>query len=152
MKIETDYISRTIYYSSIKEDWLSTIPKDNCCLIIISNTNNEQVIDKIISESISNNVAYICGIGTKHDYIHNQADSEYVIRDIGESEHSKPKYHIITVGGENLDEGIWFGLNLTFNGDVEIDKIQIIDTDCKWKNEIVKLISKFKEGYLPDEE
>jgi len=152
MKIETDYITRTLYYSTIQDDWLKILPKDNWCLIIISNNDNEQVIDKIISESISNNVAYICGIGKKHDYIHNQADSEYVIRDIGESEHPKPKYHIITVGDEYLDEGLWFGLNLTFNGDIEIDRIQIVDTDCKWKNEIEKLLRKFKEGYLPDEE
>lgn len=152
MRIKTDYIDRELYYSTTKNEWEKQIPTDNWCLILISNSNNEKVIDEIISKSITNNVGYICGIGTKHDYIHNQADSEYLIRDIGESNHPKPKYHIMTVGDEELDEGIWYGLNLTFNGDIEINKIYIIDTDCTWEKEIEELITKFKEGYLPKEE
>lgn len=152
MKIQTNYIGRELYYSTTKDEWQSQIPNDNWCLILISNSENEKEIDEIISASISNNVGYICGIGTKHDYIHNQADQEYVLRDIGESIYPEPKYNIMTVGDEELDEGIWCGLNLTFNGNVEISKIQIIDTDCKWKTEIEKLITKFKEGYLPNEE
>jgi len=152
LKIQTDYIDRELYYSTTKEEWQTQIPTDNWCLILISNSENEKEIDEIIRASISNNVGYICGIGIKHDYIHNQADEEYVLRDIGKSIYPKPKYHIITVGDEELDEGIWYGLNLTFNGDVEISKIQIIDTDCKWKTEIERLIAKFKEGYLPNEE
>lgn len=151
MKILTNYIDRELNYFTSNEEWEKQIPKDNWCLILISNSNNDQLIDKIISKSISNNVGYICGIGSKHDYIHNQADLEYALRDIGESKHPKPKYQIMTVGDDGLEEGIWFGLNLTFNGDVEINKIHIIDTDCKWKNEIVELIAKFKEGYLPEE-
>jgi hypothetical protein len=152
LRIKTDYIDRELYYSTSESEWEKQLPYDNWCLILISNSNDEKILDKIISKSITNNVEYICGIGTKHDYIHNQADSDYVMRDIGESKHPKPKYHIMTVGDEELDEGIWFGLNLAFNEDVEINKIHIIDTDCKWKNEIEKLITKFKEGYLPNEE
>lgn len=151
MKFTTDYIERELFYLTTDEDWQSQIPKDNWSLILISNLENEKVIDEIISVAISKNVGYVCGIGTQHDYIHNQTDSEYVLRDIGESKFSKPKYHIITVGDEDFEEGMWFGLNLTFHGDIEIDKIQIIDTDCQWKEEIEKLIKRFKEGYLPDE-
>ena len=76
----------------------------------------------------------------------------YVIRDLGESKLPKPKYHIMTVGDEDFEEGIWFGLMCTFNGDVEIDKIHIIDTDCKWKNQLTQLLKKFEDGYLPDNE
>jgi hypothetical protein len=152
LRIQTDYIDRELFYSTSTDEWITQMPEDNWCLILISNSNNEELIDRIISESISRNVGYICGVGTKHDYIHNQADIEFVKRDIGESEFPKPKYHIMTVGDEGLDEGLWFGLNLTFNGDVEIDKIQIIDTDCKWKGEILELINRFKEGYLPNDE
>jgi hypothetical protein len=150
MKINTDYIQRELHYLTINEEWQSQLPNDNWCLILISNLENEQLIDEIISKSITNNVGYICGIGIKHDYIHNEADSEYVLRDIGESKNPKPKYHIMTVGDEDLDEGIWFGLNLTFHNESEMDKINIIDTDCKWKTEIEKLITRYKEGHLPD--
>jgi len=152
LRILTNYIERQLFYSTSDEEWSTKIPKDKWCLILISNTNNEKQIDEIISESISNNVGYICGIGKTHNYIHNQADIEFVNRDIGESKFSKPKYHIMTVGGEDFEEGIWFGLMNTFNGEVEIDKILIIDTDCNWKPELLNLIKKFENGYLPDNE
>ena len=103
MRIRTDYIDREIYYSTSKNEWQKLIPNDNWCLILISNSDNEQMIDEMISESITNNVGYICGIGTKHEYIHEQADNEYVIRDIGESNLSKPKYHIMTFGDGTLE-------------------------------------------------
>lgn len=152
MRIETDYIGRELNDSTSKSEWGKQMPIDNWCLILISNSNDEEILDKIISKSITNNVGYICGIGSNHDYIHNQADSEYVMRDIGESEYPKPKYHIMTVGDLELDEGIWFGLNLTFQDEVKIDNIYIVDVDCKWENEIKSLITRFKEGYLPNEE
>lgn len=152
MKIETDYITRELYYSTITDDWISTLPKENWTLILISNSENEQIIDEVISKSITNNVGYICGIGMKHEYIHNQADSEYVLRDIGESKFPKPKHHIMTVGDKDFEEGIWFGLMNTFNGEVEINKILIIDMDCRWKEELLTLIIKFEDGYLPDNE
>lgn len=152
MKISSNYIQRKLFYSTSREDWKTVLPKDNWCLILISNRNNEKLLDDIISESISSNVGYICGIGTKHNYIHNQADIEYVDRDIGESKYPKPKYHIMTVGDEDFEEGIWFGLMNTFNSDVEIDEILIIDTDCSWKEELLSLIIKFENGYLPDNE
>jgi hypothetical protein len=152
LKIDTNYIQRTLFYSTSDEDWKAELPKDNWCLILISNSNNEKLIDNIISESISNNVGYICGIGIKHNYIHNQADIEFVNRDIGDSKYPQSKYHIMTVGDEDFEEGIWFGLMNTFNGDVEIDKILIIDTDCIWKQELLILIDKFENGYLPDNE
>jgi len=151
LKITTSYIDRELFYLTSEEDWQSQIPTDNWCLILISNSENQKVIDRIISASISNNVGYVCGIGTKHDYIHTETDSEYALRDIGESKFPRPKYHVLTVGDEDFDEGMWFGLNLTFNRDVEIHKILIIDTDCKGKEVIEKLIGKFEEGYLPDE-
>lgn len=152
MRIKTNYIDRELHYSTTIDNWAGEIPIDNWCLILISNTDNNQEIDEIISKSISNHVAYICGIGSKHDYIHDQADSEFVIRDMEESKYKKPKYFLMTVGDEKLDEGLWFGLNLTFHGDTEINKIHIIDTDCKWLTEIEQLIIKFKDEYLPDEE
>lgn len=152
MRIFTNYIKRELFYSTIEENWKDEIPNDNWCLILIANKTTEELINEIISESITNNVGYVCGIGTMHNYIHNKTDMEYVIRDLGESKLSKPKYHIMTVGDEDFEEGIWFGLMCTFNGDVEIDKIQIVDVDCKWKNQITQLIKKFEEGYLPDNE
>ena len=151
MRIQTDYIDKELYYFHSNEDWRSHMPEDNWCLILISNTGNEGLLNEIIDESISRNVGYICGIGNKHEYIHDQADEEFVIRDIGESENPKPKYHIITVSDKELDEGLWFGLNLTFNEEVEIRIIYIIDTDDTWREEIVNLIGRFKEGFLPNE-
>jgi hypothetical protein len=152
LKIHTNFIHRKLFYSTSDEDWQAELPKDNWCLILISNTNNEKLIDNILSESISNNVGYICGIGIKPNYIHNQADIEFVKRDIGDSKYPQPKYYIMTVGDEDFEEGIWFGLMNTFNGDVEIDKIQIIDTDCTWKSELLILLDKFEHGYLPKNE
>ena len=152
MRILTNYIDRALYYLTTNNDWTTLIPDDNWCLILISNLENEQLLDKIISSSISNNVGYICGIGTKHNYIHNQADVDYISRDTGESKLPKPKYHIMTVGDEDFEEGIWFGLMNTLNDDVEIDKIFIIDTDCTWRQKLINLIKKFESGYLPHSE
>jgi len=150
LKFLADYKKRDLFYSTLKNEWEQQMPTDNWCLVLISNSNNEKTIDKVISKSITNNVCYIVGIGTQQDYIHNQADTEYVMRDIGQSNFPQPKYHVITVGEKDLDEGIWYSLNLTFKGDTEINKIQIIDLDCKWKNEIVKLLTKFKEDNTPN--
>ena len=152
MKIETSYIEREVNYFTTNEEWEENLPLNNWCLVLIANETDELLIDEIICKSITNNVGYICGIGLKHDYIHFQSDNEYVLRDIGESTYPKPSHHIMTVGDEDFEEGIWFGLMCTFNGDVEIDKITIIDTDCKWKDELIKLIRKFEEGYLPENE
>lgn len=150
MRIESKYIERELIFCTTNEKWETFLPLDNWCLVLIANEADELILDEIIQKSISNSVGYICGIGMKYDYIHKQSDNEYILRDIGQSNLSKPKYHIMTFGEEDFEEGIWFGLMCTFNRDVEIDKIIIIDTDCKWKSELINLIKKFEEGYLPE--
>lgn len=152
MKIQTSYIDREISYLTVKDNWRKQLPDDNWCLVLIANKVDEKLLDEIIEIAVSNNVGYICGIGEMHDYIHNQSDSEYVMREIGESKFKKPKYHIMTVGDDDFEEGIWYGLMCTFSGEVAIDKIQILDADCTWKDKLKKLIKKFEEGYLPENE
>ncbi len=57
----------------------------------------------------------------------------------------------MTAGEEDFEEGIWFGLNLTFNSETEINEILILDIAKKYKSRTLDLIRKFENGYLPPE-
>jgi len=150
LKIQTNYIKRELHFTDVDCDWKSELLEDNWCLILIANSSDQNLLDEIISDAISNNVGYICGIGKQHDYIHEESDLECVLRDVGESVYEKTKHLVMTTGNENLEEGLWFGLNCTFNDEVEIEKILIVDSDNKWLPTIEELLQRFTEGYIPD--
>jgi len=54
----------------------------------------------------------------------------------------------MTDSDENFEEEIWFGLMNTFNGEFDINKIIIIDTDRNWKQKLLTLIEKFERAYF----
>ena len=148
-KITDRKISFVEYDTS--KNWIEKIPSDNWCLIIIADEKKQNYFDEIIRKSIDRNVGYICGVGKQHDLIHEMADEEIVFREVDIDDYYLPKHCIMTVGDEDFENGIWFGLNLTFNPETEINEIVILDLTKKAFSKTTELIKKMENGYLPQE-
>ncbi|WP_143955617.1 hypothetical protein [Robertkochia solimangrovi] len=133
------------------KNWISDFPTDHWCLIIIADEKHTYYFDEIIRKSIDRNVGYICGVGKQADLIHDMADEEIEFRDVDIDDYYLPNHVIMTVGEEDFENGIWFGLNLTFNYETDIDEIIIIDMTKKAFGKITELIEKLENGYLPTE-
>jgi hypothetical protein len=150
-KIETDITDRTIKFVEFytAKNWIYDFPTDNWCLILIEDEKQTNYFDEIIRKSIDRNVGYICGVGKQANLIHNMADEEFVFRDMNSVDYYLPKHHIMTVGDKDFENGIWFGLNLTFNSETDINEIVIVDVTKKAFKKTTELIKKLENGYLP---
>jgi hypothetical protein len=148
-KITDRKISFVEYDTS--KNWIANFPKKNWCLIIIADEKKQNYFDEIIRKSIDRNVGYICGVGKQHDLIHEMADEEIVFREVDIDDYYLPKHCIMTVGDKDFENGIWFGLNLTFNNETEINEIIILDLTNKAYLKLMELIFKMEKGYLPPE-
>ena len=144
----TDRKIRFVEYDTAK-NWIKNFPTDNWCLIIIADEKQTRYFDEIIRKSINRNVGYICAIGKQQELIHDLADEEIVFRDVNIENRYLPNHTIMTVGDEDFEEGIWFGLNCTFNDESEIKEIVILDLTKDAYKPTVELIEKFEKGYLP---
>jgi hypothetical protein len=149
--IITNAISRNLNFVQFdtSKNWIEKFPTKNWCLIIIANEKNNNYFDEIIRKSIDRDVGYISAIGEQHDLIHNMANEEISFRDVDIENHYLPEHCIMTVGDEDFENGLWFGLNLTFNDGSEIKEIVILDVTKKAYNKTIELIRKFENGYLP---
>ncbi|MFL1896431.1 hypothetical protein ACJRPK_12070 [Aquimarina sp. 2-A2] len=150
-KIETnitDKIIKSVEFDTAK-NWVSDFPTDNWCLILIADEKQTNYFDEIIQKSIDRNVGYIWGVGKQADLIHSMADEEIGFRDVDIDDHYLPEHVIMTVGNEDFDNGIWYGLNLTFNSETDINEILIVDVTNKAFEKTTQLIKKFENGFLP---
>ncbi len=147
--IETSMTNRTIKFVEFdtKKNWISDFPNDNWCLVVIADEKETSYFDEILRKSIDQNVGYICAVGKQADLIHDMVDDELALRDV--EEYNLPKHHVMTIGEESFENGIWFGLNLTFNSETEIREIVIVDLAKQGFDKILELINKFESGYLP---
>ena len=152
-EIKTDITDRKIGFVEYdtSENWIANFPNENWCLIIIADEKKQNYFDEIIRKSIDRNVGYICGVGKQHDLIYEMADEEIVFREVDIDDYYLPKHCIMTVGDEDFENGIWFGLNLTFNPETEINEIVILDLTNKAFAKTTELIKKFENGFLPPE-
>ena len=150
-QIETNITNRKLKFVEFdtSKNWILGFPNDNWCLIIIAEENKPTYFDEIIRKSIERNVGYICAIGKQHDLIHNMADEEIAFRDADIDDYYLPNHHIMTVGDDNFENGLWFGINLTFNGETDINEIIILDLTKQAYNQTIELLNKFEKGYLP---
>ncbi len=149
--IQTNITSRRIGYVeyNTSKNWTTDFPSENWCLIIIADEKQPRYFDEIIRKSIDRDVGYICAIGKQQELIHALADEEIVFRNVDVENHYLPKHKIMTVGDEDFEEGIWFGLNCTFNDGSEIKEIVILDLTKTAYKSAIELIRKFEKGYLP---
>lgn len=127
------------------------LPKENWCLIIIANEKEQDKFVELISISIDSNVGYICGIGIQQELIHDLADEVITYREVVEEGLYLPKHDIITVGDDDLEEGLWFGLYCALNDGEEIIDYLIVDFTRQQEKKIIKLVERFDDGYLPPE-
>ncbi len=150
-RINTNITNRKISFVEFdtSKNWIINFPNKNWCLIVIADEKRPSYFDEIIRKSIERNVGYICGVGKQHNLIHEMADEEIVFRKVDIDNCYLPKHCIMTVGDEDFDNGIWFGLNLTFNSETDINEIIILDLTKKAFIKTTELIKKLENGYLP---
>lgn len=148
----TQILDRKIYFTEYdtSKNWIADFPNENWCLIIIADEKNKNYFDEIICKSIDRNVCYICAVGQQHDYIHDLADEELAFRDVDNEGHHLPKHMIITVGDEDFEEGIWFGIYSTNNPETDVEKIIILDVTKEAKQKTMDLVLRFENGYIPE--
>ena len=144
----TDRVVKFIEYDT-SSNWIADFPTDNWCLLLIADDKQTNYFDEIIRKSINRNVGYICGIGQQAELIHTMADDEIGFRDVDNEDNYLPKHNIMTVGDQDFENGLWFGLNLTFNSDTEINTIVILDVTKEAYKKTVDLIKRMESGYLP---
>jgi len=144
-------LEKEIYYTefSTEGDWIKEFPIDNWAIIIIADEKNLNYFSEIINNCINRNVAFITSVGKQFDFIHDLADEEIIFREVDVENLYLPKHSIVTIGNSDFENGIWEGIYISFNGDVEIKKVVILDVENKYFDEIKNLIEKFNEDYIP---
>ena len=149
-KIKTNITDRKISFVEYdtSKNWIANFPDKNWCLIVIADEKNQNYFNEIIKKSIERNVAYICSVGKQHDFIHDLADEEITYREVDMDNHYLPKHLIMTVGNEDFEEGIWFGLKLTFHNETKIDETIILDITNKAYPKLMELIIKMENENL----
>lgn len=150
IKVDPKYTYRKINYIKFNttENWKDLLPKKDWSLVVIADDLQKSYLDLILRKGIENNVGYIHSIGEQHDLIHNMADEEIVFRYVDIEDHYLPKHMIPTTGNDDFEEGLWYGVNQTFNDDTENKEIVIVDFTENSFDKINSLIKRFESGYL----
>ena len=130
-------------------NWIAEFPTENWCLVIIAEEEKRNYFDEIIRKAIDRNVGYIYSVGKQHDLIHDMADDELLIRDIENL--PLPKHIVMTAGEEDFENGIWCGINITYQDETEMNQIIILDVTRKAFEKTAKLVREFELGYLPED-
>lgn len=144
-------LEKEIYYSqfSTEINWIKEFPIENWAIIIIADEKKSNYFKEIVNKIIEKNVAYITSVGKQSNFIHELADEEIVFREVDIENLYLPKHSIITIGNKDFENGIWEGIYISLNEDVEIKKVVILDVERKYFDEIKNLIDKFNEDYIP---
>lgn len=144
-------LKKEIYYSqfSTERNWTKDFPEENWAIIIIAYQKNLNYFREIINKCINRNVAFITSVGNQSDFIHDLADEEIIFREVDVEKLYLPKHPIITVANEDFENGIWEGVYISLNEEVEIKKVVILDVEKKYLEKIKNITEKFKNGYIP---
>jgi hypothetical protein len=151
MKILAEIHNRQIKYEEFdtSKNWFSDLPNENWCLVIIAEEENRNYFDEIIRKAIDKNVGYIFGVGKQQDLIHAMADDEIIIRDI--ENRYLPKHIVMTAGEKDFENGIWCGIYITYQDEIEIDQVIILDVTKKAFEKTAELVRQFESGYIPED-
>lgn len=154
MRKLAEILDRKILFEEFdtSKNWISDFPKENWCLIIIAEEENKNYFQEIIQKSIERNVGYIFSVGKQHELIHDKADDEIIFREVDIDNHYLPKHSIMTAGNADFEYGLWEGIYITYNNEIEIDQVVILDVTRKAYSKTYELISKFELGYLPEKQ
>ena len=131
------------------KNWIAEFPTENWCLIIIAEEENRNYFDEIIRKAIDRNVGYIFSVGKQHHLIHDMADDELLIRDIENLQ--LPNHIVMTAGEEDFENGIWCGINITYQDETEMNQVIILDVTKKAFEKTAKLVRDFELGYVPED-
>ena len=147
------------YYLELSNNFEKEIPDKNWYVFVISNKKYDDskgsLFEKFMRTSLNKGLLAFQGQGKFGGKLHGSADS--VIVDMIVNEGRKELEEVMTNGDDktNLANGFWdafFAAGLPESVDYENVKLVCISLDGKnYKNELKKLIEKFKKGWLPSE-
>ena len=132
------------------KNWISDFPNENWCLIIIAEEENKNYFQEIIRKTIERNVGYIFSVGKQHELIHYMADEEIIFREVDIENHYLPKHSIMTAGDEDFENGVSQGIYITYQSEIQINQVVILDVTRQAFSKTYELVSKFESGYLPE--
>lgn len=147
----SEILGRPIQFEEFdtSKNWSAHLPREQWCLVIIAEEITKNYFQEIIRKAIDRNVGYIFSAGKQHDLIHTMADDEIEIR-YAENLYL-PDHVIVTAGTEDFENGIWEGVYITHNEEIEICHIVILDITKSSRVRVIELMRKFESGYLPED-
>lgn len=117
---------RLVQYSTEK-NWLQELPsKDWLCVLCVQETP-KRYINEVLAKIITNDVCYVCTIGSQCEFVHDLLDEEIVYRETEEPPLYLPKHDIMTTWHNDFDDGIWFAIYEANDDQIEIKNVLILD-------------------------
>lgn len=132
------------------KNWAKDLPDHNWCLILIAEEPNRYYFDEIIRKSIDKNVCYICAVGSQQNLIHDLADEELAFRAADMEQRHLPPHMVMTMGEEDIEQGVWAGLYVAENPEAVIHEVVILNLAQATSVNVQMLIERFKAGYFPE--
>lgn len=150
---------RSILYTNIRndEEWFKELPKGNWAAFTITDDEDTDFIELVVENSLENQVAYICSAGQLSDHVELSFDLKIVEKAIEQEDLTKIPYDYdqspVTTAHKNFSEGFWFASFVVQNEENWINRLICLDFTKKGvKNNIISLIEKINNNWLPSEE
>lgn len=149
---------RKIYYVQVRNnpEWKSKLPNNDWVAFTIANKEYEEMAPVVVNTCIDNNISYACCAGNLASraevYFDEELSWRSIDNEVQRKEKSDDKNSLMTTAHRNLAEGFWFASVVANDNNFDIDKVVCIDmTKLKVRNELLDLIGKINNGWLPED-
>ena len=154
--------NRQIFYTNVRVDlhWFEKLPSSNWLAFTIADDADQELLNETTIKCLDSNVLYTCSAGQLGSDTEDYFDSEIVLRQVQIEERTgKPQNYDIspmTTFHKNFGEGFWFATTVAnataYDEYIPIDKLVCIDmTQQGVKNNLLELINKIQNGWLPSD-
>lgn len=147
--------NREILYQKHDLDinWSKYLPDSKWLLAAFVEIDDTNILDEIARKVIDRDVCYACCIEAFGEKMHDIIDENLVIREVEIEKLHLPKHQVMTTWHKNITNGLWFATFSAFHETEPIEKIFCLDIgkDSK-KEDVLKLIDKFNNGFIPEDE
>ncbi|MDD5361185.1 MAG: hypothetical protein PHN88_03575 [Ignavibacteria bacterium] len=134
-------------------DWERELPDKEWLFLCITEIEDSNVLNEIARKIIDRNVCWASCAGKYGEKLHDIIDENVWQRESDIENNYLPDHLIMTTWEEKLDEELWYSANYAFNESVDIKKIFCLDLSAdNHKDELIDLIGKIKNGFLPGDE
>lgn len=138
---------------TIDINWTKNLPDSNWLLVAIVEIDDINILDEIARKVIDKDVCYACCIGSFGEKLHDLIDENLVVREVEIEKLHLPKHQVMTTWHENIINGLWFAAFSAFHETEQIEKIYCLYIGKESnKEEVLDLIDKFNNGFIPEDE